>query len=69
MDGWLGAGAGTLSLLQACRRAHCGPPKMRRLIVAGAIRAYRPGREWRINAADLDAYLAGDTQPRETDHA
>jgi excisionase family DNA binding protein len=42
---------------------------MRRLIAAGAIRAYRPGREWRINAADLDSYLAGNIQPKESDHA
>jgi excisionase family DNA binding protein len=48
-----------VSIQHLARQLNVSTRTTRRLIVAGALRAHRVGRQWRVFESDLQQYLAG----------
>lgn len=46
-----------LTIAEASQRLHVSRDTVRRMIARGELAAYRVGRQWRIESADVAAYI------------
>ncbi len=56
-----------LSVMQVARRLNLSEPTVRKLIADGALKAYKVGRQFRIEQPELQAFIRNGSTPNRTE--